>query len=44
MLDLRGNVLNVVETENIGADREIPKEKNISPQKRQGIIDDLRLI
>ena len=44
MLDLSGNVLNVVETENIGADGEIPKEREISPEKRQEIIDDLRLI
>ena len=32
------------ETENIGFDREIPKERYISPVKRQKIIDDLKLI
>ena len=32
------------ETENIGFDREIPKEKYVSPEKGQKIIDDLRLI
>ena len=32
------------EAKNIGIDREIPKEKYISPEKRQKIIDDLRLI
>ena len=33
-----------IETENIGFDREIPKERHISSEKRQRIIDDLRLI
>ena len=32
------------ETENIGFYREIPKEKYVSPEKEQKIIDDLRLI
>ena len=32
------------ETENIGFYREIPKEKYVSPEKGQKIIDDLRLI
>ena len=32
------------EAENIGLDRELPKERYISPEKRQKIIDDLRLI
>ena len=31
-------------TENIAHDKGIPKERYISPQKRQNIIDDLRLI
>ena len=32
------------ETESIEHDKEIPKERYISPEKRQEIIDDLRLI
>ena len=32
------------EAGNIGFDREIPKERYISPEKRQKIIDDLRLM
>ena len=32
------------ETENIELDREIPKERNISLEKRQKSINDLRLI
>ena len=32
------------ETENIGIDREIPKEKHVSPYIRQKFIDDLRII
>ena len=32
------------ETKNIGFDREISKERYIPPEKRQQIIDDLRLI
>ena len=32
------------ETENIGFDRKIPKERNISPERRQWIIDKLWLI
>ena len=32
------------EAENIELDKEIPKERYISPEQRQKIIDDLRLI
>ena len=32
------------ETEKIGFDREIPKQRYISPEKRQKPIDDLRLM
>ena len=32
------------EAENIELDKEIPKERYISPDQRQKIIDDLRLI
>ena len=32
------------EAKNIGIDREIPKERYVSPEQRQKIIDDLRLI
>ena len=32
------------ETEHIAVDREIPKERYISPEKRQEIINDLKLI
>ena len=32
------------ETENIGLDIEIPKERNISPEKRENFINDLRLV
>ena len=32
------------ETENIGFDREIATERHLSPEKRQYIIDDLKLI
>ena len=28
----------------IGLDRKIPRERNLSPEKRQKIIDDIRLI
>ena len=31
------------ETESLESDREMPKEKYISPEKREKIIDDLRL-
>ena len=40
----KGSVTVKSETENIGFDREIPKERCISSEKRQTIIDDLRLI
>ena len=32
------------EEENIGIIREIPRERYVSPEKRQKIIDDIRLI
>ena len=32
------------EEENIGIDRKTPRKRYISPEKRQKIIDDLRLI
>ena len=32
------------ETENVEQDKEIPKERYISSEKRQKIIDDLRVI
>ena len=32
------------EEKNIGFDREIPKERYITPEERQIVIDDLRLI
>ena len=32
------------ETKNIGLDRELAKERYISPEKRQKLIDDVRLI
>ena len=41
---LKTSPQNSSETKNIGLDREIPKERYISPEKRQQIIDDLRLI
>ena len=40
------NSLEIVinETKNIGLDRELAKERYISPEKRQKLIDDVRLI
>ena len=39
-----GRVERESETENIGFDREIPEERYMSREKRQNVIDDLRLI
>ena len=38
------NTANKIEAENTELNKQIPKERYISPEKRQKIIDELRLI